>query len=64
MSLEVGISYERYYNGGEDEPATVLFPTPPLPLATATTFFTFGMPRFGGRPRRGIIGGSPRFGSP
>jgi hypothetical protein len=42
----------------------VLFPTPPLPLATATTFFTFGMPRLSGRPRRGIIGGSPCFGSP
>jgi hypothetical protein len=42
----------------------VLLPTPPLPLATATTFLTCGMPRFGGRPRRGIIGGSPRFGRP
>ena len=47
-----------------NKPATVLFPTPPLPLATATTFFTFGMPRLGGRRRRGIIGGSPCFGSP
>jgi hypothetical protein len=48
----------------EDKPATVLLPTPPLPLATATTLFTFGMPHLGGRPRRGIMGGSPCFGSP
>ncbi len=41
----------------------VLLPTPPLPLATAMTFFTFGIPRLGGRLRRGITGGSPRFGS-
>ncbi len=64
VSLQVGISHTRDMISREGEPATVLFPTPPLPLATATTFFTFGMPRFGGRPRRGIIGGSPRFGSP
>src|SRR5258708_7141113 len=47
---------------GRNGPAMVLLPTPPLPLATATTFLTCGMPRFGGSPRRGIIGGSPRFG--
>jgi hypothetical protein len=59
----------RYMSGShvewiEDKPATVLFPTPPLPLATAMTFFTLGIPRLGGRPRRGIVGGSPRFGRP
>jgi hypothetical protein len=38
-------------------PAIVLFPTPPFPLATTTTFFTFGIDRFCmGPPLRGIWG--------
>jgi len=37
------------------ELATVLFPTPPFPLATATTFSTFTMDRFSiGPPLLGI----------
>lgn len=45
----------------------VLLPTPPFPLATATTFVTFGIGLFtGGPPRVGILGGSfsPERGSP
>lgn len=46
-------------------PAIVLLPTPPLPLATATTLRTFGIVRLMiGPPRRGICGGAPRCGSP
>ena len=42
--------------------ATVLFPTPPLPLATTTTFLTFGILRFTGGPvRRGITGAGARW---
>lgn len=48
-------------------PATVLFPTPPFPLATATTRFTLGILRFSGiPPLEGILGGilSPDRGRP
>lgn len=45
----------------------VLLPTPPFPLATATTFRTLGIGRFtGGPPLVGILGGilSPERGNP
>lgn len=41
----------------EDEPETVLFPTPPFPLATTTTFLTPGIFDFLTGPSRGIVGG-------
>lgn len=37
-----------------DGPANVDLPTPPLADETATTFWTFGIRRLGGRPRLGI----------
>lgn len=45
--------------GRTGRPATVLLPTPPLPLATARTAPTCGMDRFWGGPPplRGIWGG-------
>ena len=48
-------------------PAIVLFPTPPLPLATASTFFTFGIGRFwiGAGLRSSVCApGSERLGRP
>ena len=48
-------------------PATVLLPTPPLPLATAITCLTFGIDRFfmGELDRLGISGAGPgRLGIP
>lgn len=45
--------------------AMVLFPTPPLPLATTRTLSTLAMARFSmGPPRRGICGGGGRLGKP
>lgn len=52
--------------GGAGLPATVLLPTPPLPLATARTFLTLGSGLLCiGPPLRGICGGGPgRLGRP
>lgn len=47
-------------------PDTLLFPTPPLPLETTTTFLHPGTARFCGRPRciRGMVGGASDRGRP
>jgi len=52
--------------GGEDAPATLLLPTPPLPLETTTTFLTPSSLRFCGNPRciRGMVGGASLRGRP
>lgn len=62
--LRVDLQYFFVRKSSGDVPATVLLPTPPLPLATTTTFLTCEIRRFAGRPRVGRGGGAPDRGKP
>ncbi len=64
MNIELGVCQNK---DSETLLATVLFPTPPFPLATARTRPTLGMGlRDTGAFRVGIVGGGldPDLGSP